>query len=494
MILGFLVNVPGNVSQSVARLEKIIILLTMADRMSDYPNIVLIVLDTLRRDTLPMYGGQGLTPNLEGLSKDGTVFQNATAPAPWTVPSHVSLLTGTYPNNHGVEDSMISFVTPPGRYQALFKKLREMNKFGLVERLNRIGYSTVGLSMNPWISPGTPFQRFFDSFTIYPHNPAWKEIQDLLDEPAKISSSKYEIAKIMLMQLKISELGKDLIAYRRSRKFLRDYAINKGSNQLVDHFIDSSFSPPFFLFMNFMDVHEPISSWQTKKRFKYFKERDLLNIEKIPERLMNKTREDYMNKSNHLDVQLGRLFKDLKRRNLYDDSLIIVTSDHGEALKEERKFPFCGHGTFLYDEIVNIPLIVKLPKNRKILQNEGYQSLTNINKFIVSVIDGNYTDEITEPTVHSEVLPYIHDPVQDIKSNKALSNADDKIINEKFYPREAIYKNGYKLVVNSQNGDIDELSFKGKKLNYPEKEVLNDLVSELENFVGKEKFVVNQRK
>lgn len=461
--------------------------------MNDYPNIIVIVLDTLRKDVLPAYGGKAITPNLDKFAEDSMVFQNAIAPASWTVPSHVSLFSGAYPKEHKIDDSILPFINIG--QQPIFKKLKELKRVGIIERLSRIGYSTIGLSTNGWISPGTPFQRYFKSFSFFPQDPEWGDVSDVLNEGKKFGKSKYEIVRNLLFQRKYKQILRLYRAYAEEKKYLHNYMLNKGGDSLVDHITNSHFSRPFFLFVNFTQVHEPISDWQLRINHNYYSNKDLLNLSQIPERLINATRKDYSKEVNMLDIQVGRLLVELKRNGAYDDSLIIITADHGEALKESKEFPFYGHGTFLYDEIVEIPLIVKLPKNEKIATNEGYQSLTKIYSFIVNVIDENYEDVITEHAAFSEVLPYERDPVDDIKSVKALERADSNLIKKIFYPKKAAYKNGYKLVVNGTDGSVDEFTYKGKPLSFEEnRTAAGELLDELENFAGNENFVANKKR
>ena len=233
-------------------------------------------------------------------------------------------------------------------------------------------------------------------------------------------------------------------------------------------------------FMHINEIHEQM---------------DLLGLRTIPERLMEKTKSDYRVTLTKLDNQIGRLIGDLKKKKIYDDSLIIITSDHGQAFKERRKIPYYGHGYFLYDELIEIPLIIKLPMNRKLAQKTGYQSLTSIYKFIVNIIDENYEDQITSRAVFSEGPQYIND-LEQIKPNSPLK---DKInfdmISKILYAKKAVYKDGYKLVVNGTDGSIDEFTYKGKVLDFNDHKVEgDDLLNELENFVGKEGFVVNKKR
>ena len=112
----------------------------------DQPNIILIVLDTLRKDVLPMYGGNAYTPNLNELAKDAVVFPNPVAPSPWTLPSHMSFFTGKYANEHGVHED------PEEGIEKNFKIQFEFKNKTIAHILKKKGYTNIGFSANPWIS------------------------------------------------------------------------------------------------------------------------------------------------------------------------------------------------------------------------------------------------------------------------------------------------------------------------------------------------------
>ena len=87
--------------------------------------------------------------------------------------------------------------------------------------------------------------------------------------------------------------------------------------------------------------------------------------------------------------------------------------------------------------------------------------------------------------------PYLRDPLEDVKSRKLPAGPD--LVRRIFRPREAVFKNGYKLVLNADDGSVDEFEHEGKQPNFRENKVVTDeLINDLENFVGKEKFVLNQ--
>ena len=471
--------------------------------MSDYPNIIIIVLDTLRKDVLPIYGGRATTPNLDNFSKDGTVFHNAIAPAPWTVPSHMSLLTGFYTNEHKVDSNSLkrllgSLALSRGFDDEVFKKIRNQRSVRIPERLNRIGYSTIGLSSNPYLTPGSGFDRYFDSFSYVNDAPFYNEAFEFFDEIKKYGHNKLEITKNVLLRSDFKTLYR---FYMKSKNYSRMNKLNgnfpriKGARLAVEQVINSSYTRPFFLFMNFTDVHEPVSKWEIEPKYRAANRMDLLGLKTIPERLMEKTKSDYRVTLFKLDNQIGRLINDLKKRKVYDDSLIVVTSDHGQAFKEKRKVPYYGHEHFLYDELIEIPLIVKLPNNRKFIPDQGYQSLKNIYKFIVNIIDDNYEDQITDRAVFSEVPQFVND-LEDVEYIGPLKDKIDfNRISKILYGRKAVYKDGYKLVVNGTDGSIDEFTYKGKPLDFNDDIAkVSDLLDELENFVGNEDFVVSQKR
>ena len=139
-------------------------------------NVILISLDTLRQDRLGAYGyDRGTTPHLDALAARGVLFESATAPSPWTVPSHVSLLTGLYPHSHGVTGSVQS-----------------MNRtvVPLASWLGGFGYDTAGIVNFVLLSRSRGFARGFEYFEVVrrsPPEPAARQVDDQalawLDQP-----------------------------------------------------------------------------------------------------------------------------------------------------------------------------------------------------------------------------------------------------------------------------------------------------------------------
>ena len=455
----------------------------------DQPNIILIVLDTLRKDVLPIYGGNAYTPNLNEFANDAVVFPNAIAPSPWTVPSHMSFFTGKYAVEHGVHEDENIFDNN------IDEKVSEYQGKFFWEILKNKGYNIFSFSANGYISPDSGFNRSWNyirsNFEYYPIN-----YDTIINEYRKYGK---KISKMTLNFLKKGDLKsilKYLNTYRKIKNNLKinNFPLLKGSDLIVNDIINSYVEEPFFIFLNFMEVHEPLTNYEMHRDISGLHYLDLLDLKKIPKNKINLIRNNYIKALRNLDEQIGFLIKFFKNKKIYDDSLIIVTSDHGQALKESRRFSYYGHGNFLYNELIEIPLIIKFPKNKKIQIKKGYQSLVKIPDLIFNTLEDNILDYVTSETVFSESYGTFQDLKRLTKLRILPKSVDfEKIKNTIFYPRKAVYKNDYKLVINGLNGDIDEFLYKGKEIK-PEdnKEILDDLLDELEIFKGTEKFVVRK--
>ena len=447
--------------------------------MIDYPNIIIIVLDTLRKDTLSVYGGDAKTPNLDKFSNDSMIFYNAVAPSSWTVPSHVSLFTGLYPSRHGVHED---FEVGP---QNIFLKLKKFRGNMVTKKLKDFGYSTFGFSANGYVSPGTGFENFFDYLSYVSDDYTTSYYKTVLDEVHELGKSKAEIIKNSVMSGKVREL---LALYKLRNDYLRrrrmsGYPLMKGSDSILETITNSYFEAPFFLFINFVEVHDPVTQWELKRGGTY-PHADLIGLKTITESMKNQVKENYKKALSNLDNQIGKLFSYFRQKKIYDNSLIIVTSDHGQSIKENRKFPYYGHGNFIYDELTQIPMICKLPGNKKKDQRDGYQSLTKIPKLIENVFEGNEDLDISERAVFSESHGWAHDYLGLIKSGSLPKDTNwNDLRGRIFYPRKAVYKDGYKLAINQLNGEIDEFLFDGREISVANKRnIVEDLLNELRNF------------
>jgi arylsulfatase A-like enzyme len=278
------------------------------------PNLLLIVVDCLRPDHLGVYGYERPTsPNLDALAAQGVVFRQAFAQAFWTRPSVPSLLTGLYPSEHGLlaweKDEHGKIVGP-----ALSQEVET-----LAERLQAAGYRTALLAEQVQLSRRYGLRQGFDVY----------------DERAG------EAANV---------------------------------NRAAGRFLDTVGGQPgrFFAYVHYLDVHWPYCpSVGARGRFDpgesdidfCYQWRDLR--ERILDGELALDADDratmvarYDEEILGLDWWLGRLFEDLKRRGLWDETLVVVTADHGEEFFEHGKI---GHENDLWDELLHVPLIAKPP-------------------------------------------------------------------------------------------------------------------------------------
>ena len=160
---------------------------------------------------------------------------------------------------------------------------------------------------------------------------------------------------------------------------------------------------------------------------------------------------------------------------MYDNTLIILTSDHGQELYENN---FYGHGIYLTDELIRIPLIIKYPGNIHSV-NDNVISLTNLKDIIINGFSNFQQNQYVFSESYGINVDTSH--VQNLNGYlERKKNIDIR--------RKAIISNDYKMVIN-QYGFVDELKYKGKNVNVTDyKEIALKLREELDIFIGNEKF------
>lgn len=456
----------------------------------DNPNIILIVADTLRRDGIEPYGHRASTPNIRRFAADSVVFDNAVSPAPWTVPSHASLFSGMYPSELGLipkDDTSIEGLTELAR-----ERLSDLRTNSIASELAVRGYTTYALAANPYISHGTGFDEGFDILTNIDFTGSYirQEVADVRKKYGELSISK--IPEI-LSRGGFSDLFKLYGHYRRLNKFLvgNGMPLFKGGNTITSTLFNSSLRTPFFLFLNLMEMHDPYKDVDFKE---YMHNSipgramlDLYGIKPFSRKFIENLRNAYFTQSEIFDNIFGQLIYFLKSNGIYDQTMIILTSDHGQALRERN---FYGHGIFLYDEIVRIPLIVKLPSNRKFPVSQGYQSLVGLKDIITNGAEEKVTyDVLSRESVFSE----------EPRINRLTVSPEKVGIEREFLSgvqanRKVVYKNGFKVTVNGETGRFEEFMKNGKIVSPNEhKEIFRDLLYELAIFKGSAKFKVDFR-
>ncbi|MBX3273017.1 MAG: sulfatase-like hydrolase/transferase [Sandaracinaceae bacterium] len=293
------------------------------------PNVLVIVVDTLRADHLPAYGYRaGATPHLDRFAQDAVRYEQAFANASWTRPSFASILTGRYARSHGVM----------GKADALADDV-----VTLAEALRANGYATHGWVTNFNVNAHYNFQQGFDTYRfIEPDNVLWA------DDTA---------IKLLLMQT--VRRGYETLNARLGRvhpgTIYQDAEVVNGE---VFAFLERAPTDrPWFAFVGYMDPHDPYFPHPydgTGYARAAHQSPDLAEADRL--------RALYDGEITYWDEHFGRLIAELQRRGVYDDTMIIVTSDHGEEFADHGGF---WHGTTLYDEQIHVPLFVKLPRSER---------------------------------------------------------------------------------------------------------------------------------
>jgi arylsulfatase A-like enzyme len=315
---------------------------------ADSPNVLLIVLDTVRADRLSLYGYQRpTTPALERLAKRGVRFDAARATAPWTLPSHASFFTGRWPHELDVE-----WMTP-------LRKRFPM----LAEYLGSHGYATAGVVANAgYCSYDTGLDRGFTHYEDYT-----LERLGFLRTAVLVE----EVLRTVLIQDFNHEVGflhslRDLVQRWFYSGDRRDAAaINRG-------FVDwlarrPQQARPFFVFLNYMDAHTPYKlpegarhrfgrKPQTQDELRIIYDRwSAIDKLRLPPHYLKLARDSYDNCLAYLDEQLGALFDELQSRGMLDKTLVVITADHGEGLGEHDLFE---HGESLYNTEIRVPMLI----------------------------------------------------------------------------------------------------------------------------------------
>jgi arylsulfatase A-like enzyme len=321
----------------------------------DRPNIVLIVMDTARADST--LGKKEIMPNLQLIAKNSTKFTNAFTTGPWTLPSHSSLFTGLYTSDHGTHAGSPNFNPPVST---------------LPELLQESGYQTVAFSNNTWISPDFGFDRGFDDFitswelfddnvnlaTIARENEGLNQVRSVIRNMSTRDSYK---TLINALYGKVIQNRYDNGAFVTNLR-IKNWFRNKEDSQR-----------PFFMFINYLEPHleyMPPKPYREKFSPSGVSSADMKNVNQdawefvAGERSMNEKdfqilRSLYHAELNYLDHRIGSLYNWLSDKNKLENTVFIITGDHGENIGEHG---LMDHQYCLYDTLLHIPLIIQYPE------------------------------------------------------------------------------------------------------------------------------------
>jgi arylsulfatase A-like enzyme len=321
------------------------------------PNVLLIVLDTVRADRLSAYGyGRPTTPHFDRLAMEGALFLRAFSTSSWTLPSHASLFTGMESSGHGAGDARLDFSSRT-----------------LAEQLQNEGYRTGGFVANTlFCHSGTGlaqgFQHYEDVFG------------SIVDMVSRTAYGRRIVARGAMA------IGyHDAVGRKRAADVNRDFL----------NWVDARPERPFFAFLNFMEAHQPyLASVEFASKFS---ESGQTIVSRVPidgdiyppapatPEQITLERDAYDASLAELDAHLAKLMEELVRRGLREKTLIVITSDHGEGLFEHNAF---GHGRNLHREAIHIPLLFVFPgKVAGGLRMDNPAALSSVPATILKLID-----------------------------------------------------------------------------------------------------------
>ena len=299
------------------------------------PNILLLVIDTQRADHLSVYGyGRPTSPTLERLAQEGWLFDNVTSSSSWTLPSHATMMTGRQQHEH--------------RAGVLRRPYLDHKFPTIAELLRQEGYATGGFVANIyWCGRETGLGRGFIRYEDYFENAGDALVRTVLGRRLA-----YDVWP---------KLGPRNIPGRKSAADMNAHLLS---------WIDGLHDRPFFGFVNYFDVHGPLFPLPPYLgRFSDVSRRPAgepgVALGAITGEFQRLTPEQiqadidaYDESILYLDAQIGSLLDELEKRGKLDNTLVILTSDHGESFGEHG---FYFHGHSLYREQVNVPMLLRWP-------------------------------------------------------------------------------------------------------------------------------------
>ena len=289
------------------------------------PNIIFLVVDALRGDHLGYAGySRPTSPNIDALAEESVVFTQCYSQGTKTKPSIASLFVSQYPSQHSIIEG--NREDADGNY---FSPILNTSLKTMAEYLKESGYNTVGLLEQGQLRKYMGFGQGFNYYNSY----------------------------LILANL-INDEFFDWLPFNKHRKF--------------------------FAYLHYQDVHAPYTpiekysnllgikkvgnvpthgkAWQKAKDDWRKSKRDHNNkITRLQESEVQALIDSYDAEIRAIDDDLGQLIQVLKEKKLYNNSIIVLTADHGEGFNEHG---LLGHGNSLYEEVINVPLLIRFPDKK----------------------------------------------------------------------------------------------------------------------------------
>lgn len=381
-------------------------------------------MDTARAKTV--LNGSSISdefPNLQRISSEGTVFSNAVASSPWTLPSHASMFSGQYSSVHGTNAG---------------SKYFQPDEKPLVEAVSDLGYQTSCFTNNPWISPSFGFDGF-DEF-----NSCWKIFNrgESLADIAKTDGFIPQLRKLINKSASID--GPFTISnaiYMRYVRGLYDSGSRRTNRRFIKWVQNRENTMPFFAYINYMEPHleyDPPQKFKIKtlSQAQIAKANDIKqdawayitgnsNIGEVEFGLLKKL---YLAELKYLDYRIGKLYDVLESSGILKNTVVIITGDHGENISEHG---LMDHQYNLYDSVIRVPLIIS--GGEKVLHKNICEDPVELRDIYPTVLDIANSYEGIECKVSSN-----NTSTNSLIRNQEISSGREYTISEYLSPMPSI--------------------------------------------------------
>ncbi|MCH8004066.1 MAG: sulfatase [Nanoarchaeota archaeon] len=417
--------------------------------LKEFPNIIFIVMDTLRADHVSYYGYHlNTTPNIDNIAKDSVVFDNAISSSPWSLPSHASFFTGKYTSSHGT--------TRANPY------LNE-DEITLAEVLKEKGYNTVGFVGGSYIKKtygiGQGFNTYIDRIDFFEYILTFNDL-NIMNIISNNFPNAYKI------------FGSD--GEKTSEELNKD----------IFKWLDKNKAQPFFMFINYFDAHDPYNlGKEFRDKFTNKTGKDLSSdgsylymfdrSDEVPQEEIDYMIELYDTEIFFLDYNFGKFIDKLDQLGIKDNTIIIITSDHGEEFYEHGSFV---HGRTLYEEVIHVPLIFYYPKEFQSKRIDKRVEIIGIFPTILDILD----IEIPEDVDATSLLPLINNVPgydKEFAKSELFGRKRHKGISDLFdidLRQESISNNDWKLIEIKPENEILNSSLFNLRTDPEEKNNLYD--------------------
>ena len=323
--------------------------------MSNFKRIFLITVDCLRADHVGCIGGGNLTPNIDRLARDSLVFTRAFANGPGTNQSFPAILTSTYFLIHGGLRLNPRCTT-------------------LAEVLRDHGFKTVAFHSNPFLSEILGWNKGFDEFYDFMDTLKGASAFITRQQQAGLTGKLTRFAASLLGASRSSKVRSLLKkVYFKFSKLEFPYLEGKELNKHVINWVEKNLDERFFLWMHYMDPHDPyIPPEEYLTEFSSRKDAFDFNLsvdtDNLSEEELSTLKRLYEGEVKYTDACIGEFLDYLEEKRLTDESLIVITADHGHAFMEHGRFAHAYD--ILYNEVIHVPLtIYGVNADRKIDSN-----------------------------------------------------------------------------------------------------------------------------